>query len=159
MLGKSLIFILQVAAGILWIPDIFIIATIFFGPSHPEWASGWFLLESTVFLLTLVFFIWSLKRADALSLTTGLVRAGTAEEQKADRVLFWFALNGTLAGVILSLSIFVFLFAFVVLEKGLPLYLHQVAVVAVLALCWRGNHRLEARKSARGYGDYIKTTP
>ena len=68
-----------------------------------------------------------------LSLTTGLVRAGTAEEQKANRVLFWFDLNGTLAGVILSLSIFAFLFAFVVLDKGLPLYLHQVAVVAVLA--------------------------
>ena len=159
MLGNSLIFILQVAAGILWLPDIFIIATIFFGPSHPEWVSGWFLLESTVFLLTLVFFIWSLKRADVLSLTTGLVRAGTAEEQKAERVLFWFALNGTLAGVILSLSIFAFLFAFVVLEKGLPLYLHQVAVVVVLALCWRGNHRLEAQKNARGYGGYVKTTP
>lgn len=158
MFGKSLIFILQVAAGILWIPDIFIIA-IFFGALHPEWASGWFLFEGTVFLLMLVFFIWSLKRADVLSLTTGLVRAGTAEEQKADRVLFWFDLNGTLAGVILSLSIFAFLFAFVVLDKGLPLYLHQVAVVAVLALCWHGNHRLEARKSARGYGDYVKTTP
>ncbi|HGH7232854.1 TPA: hypothetical protein ACHQP4_002563 [Klebsiella aerogenes] len=159
MFGKSLIFILQVAAGILWIPDIFIIATIFFGALHPEWASGWFLFEGTVFLLMLVFFIWSLKRADVLSLTTGLVRAGTAEEQKADRVLFWFDLNGTLAGVILSLSIFAFLFAFVVLDKGLPLYLHQVAVVAVLALCWHGNHRLEARKSARGYGDYFKATP
>lgn len=49
MFGKSLIFILQVAAGILWIPDIFIIATIFFGALHPEWASGWFLFEGTVF--------------------------------------------------------------------------------------------------------------
>ena len=72
MFGKSLIFILQVAAGILWIPDIFIIATIFFGALHPEWASGWFLFEGTVFLFMLVFFIWSLKRADVLSLTTGL---------------------------------------------------------------------------------------
>lgn len=88
MFGKSLIFILQVAAGILWIPDIFIIATIFFGALHPEWASGWFLFEGTVFLFMLVFFIWSLKRADVLSLTTGLVRAGTAEEQKADRCCF-----------------------------------------------------------------------
>ena len=105
MFGKSLIFILQVAAGILWIPDIFIIATIFFGALHPEWASGWFLFEGTVFLLMLVFFIWSLKRADVLSLTTGLVRAGTAEEQKADRVLFWFDLNGTLAGVTVAIDI------------------------------------------------------
>lgn len=159
MLGKSLIFILQVAAGILWIPDIFIIATIFFGALHPEWASGWFLFEGSVFLLTLAFFIWSLKRADALSLATGLVRPGTAEEKKADRVLFWFDLNGTLAGVILSLSIFAFLFAFVVLDKGLTLYAHQAAVVVLLALCWRGNNRLEARKTARGYGDYVKTTP
>ena len=131
-----------------------LLLAILFGVKRLAWASGWFLFESLTFLVLALLFFYAMRRADRLSLIVGTVLAGSPEEKKADRVVFWFELTEDLGSSISILSGVSFLLTFIILNPGFLMYFHLLFTVLVVVLCWYIKRRFAQLQSARGYGGF-----